>query len=44
MQKERLLRKTLLQPLRYYCKNNKKYIIHAFRITMLEKETTMNKV
>ena len=40
MQKVRLLKKTLLQSVRYDSKNNK----YAFRITMLEKETTLNKV
>ena len=43
MQKERILEKTLLLSIRYYSKNNK-YKILVFHITMLEKETTLNRV
>ena len=42
MQKERILEKTLLLSIRY-SKNNK-YKILVFHITMLEKETTLNRV
>ena len=42
MQEEMLFTKTLGVK-RYYSKNNKSYIKAAFRITVLEKETTENK-
>ena len=44
MRKERLFKKTLLQPVTCYSKNNKSYIITAFRITMVETKTTLKTV
>ena len=50
MRKERLLKERkereerLLQPVTCYSKNNKSYIITAFRITMVETKTTLKTV
>ena len=50
MRKERLLKERkerkerLLQPVTCYSKNNKSYIIAAFRITMVETKTTLKTV